>query len=272
MTNSIDAPLPPPTTVGYGTPPTGTSPTAGAPGANTSSGTPSTADTAKDEARNVQQTAAQAGSQVASTAADQAKEVAQETQRQAKDLLDQSRSHVRDQAQTQQQKAAAGLTALAQELRGMVDGEGGQSGPAHDLLHQASGKVEDLAGMAAGPGPRGRARRCPPLRPPQAGHVPARRRRGRCARRTADQRCQGRARRCRTRRRPCSDVRADPARRVRPGVRRRPCRPPSVTRWLRPHPGCTVRAADSTPPPVVPAPPVTSPGWDDPARRPGGVG
>ena len=135
MTHSIDAPLPPPTTTGPGA----TSPS--------STGTTSTKDLAVDEAKNVKDTAAQAGSQVASTAADQAKEVAAETQRQAKDLLDQGRAQLKDQAITQQQKAAQGLTSLAQELRGLADGtSSGAPGPARDLLQQASGMVESFAG------------------------------------------------------------------------------------------------------------------------------
>jgi hypothetical protein len=126
MTHSIDAPLPPPATMG--------------------TGTQSTTDVAKDEAKNVQQTAVQAGSQVASTATDQAKEVVQETQRQAKDLLDQGRSQVREQAIAQQQKAGQSLSSLAQELRGLADGtSSGAPGPARDLLQQASGMVEGFA-------------------------------------------------------------------------------------------------------------------------------
>ncbi|MGR6967893.1 hypothetical protein ACU610_25880 [Geodermatophilus sp. URMC 61] len=101
---------------------------------------------AKDEARNVGQTAAQAGSQVASTAADQAREVAHETQRQAQDLLHQGRQQLRQQTVAQQQKAASGLSSLAQELRGLADGSSqGAPGPARDLLQQASGYVEQFA-------------------------------------------------------------------------------------------------------------------------------
>lgn len=135
MTHSIDAPLPPPAPAGTGSPST-TSPSATS---------PSTADVAKDEARNVGQTAAQAGSQVASTAADQAKQVVNETQRQASDLLDQGRTQLREQALTQQQRAADGLTSIASQLRGMADGTGdGAPGPARDLIQQASGKLEEL--------------------------------------------------------------------------------------------------------------------------------
>src|SRR4051812_42492634 len=131
MTHSIDTPFPPPAPVATGSP---------------STDSPSTADVAKDEAKNVQQTAVQAGSQVASTATDQAKQVAQETQRQAKDLLDQGRSQVREQAITQQQKAGQSLSSLAQEIRGLADGTSdGAPGPARDLLQQGAGMVENFA-------------------------------------------------------------------------------------------------------------------------------
>jgi len=141
MTHSIDAPLPPPTTTGTGA-------------TSAATGTPSTTERAKEtknlavgEAKNVGQTAAEAGSQVASVATDQAKEVAYETRRQAKDLLDQGRSQLKEQTVTQQQKAAQGLTSLAQEMRGLADGSSqGAPGPARDLLQQASDLVEGFAG------------------------------------------------------------------------------------------------------------------------------
>jgi hypothetical protein len=137
MTHSIDAPLPPPATTGSG------------------SGAPSTTEKAKvtknaavDEAKNVGETAKQAGSQVAATAADQAKQVAQETQRQAKDLLDQGRTQVKDQVVSQQQKAGQSLSSLAQEIRALADGTSeGAPGPARDLLQQASSSVENFATM-----------------------------------------------------------------------------------------------------------------------------
>src|SRR3954467_3000890 len=148
MTHSIDAPLPPPTNTGTGSHST----TDGS--QSTTEGSVSTTERAKEtknlamgEAKNVGQTAAQAGSQVASTAADQAKEVAQETQRQAKDLLDQGRTQVKEQVVSQQQKAGQSLSSLAQELRSLADGSSqGAPGPARDLLQQASGMVESFAG------------------------------------------------------------------------------------------------------------------------------
>jgi hypothetical protein len=130
MTHSIETPTQPPP----------------ASGATNVSGTPSTTDVAKDEARNVSQTAAQAGSQVASTAADQAKQVTQETKRQAQDLVQHGRQQLQDQARNGQQKAGQGLAEIAQQLRTMVDGGDTPSGPAADLVRQAGDKVEQLAG------------------------------------------------------------------------------------------------------------------------------
>jgi uncharacterized phage infection (PIP) family protein YhgE len=139
MTHSIDAPFPPPTT-GATAPSTTQSTSTGK--------VQETKDVAVGEAKNVGQTAAQAGSQVASVATDQAKNVAQETQRQAKDLLQQGRSQVKDQVVTQQQKAGQGLSSLAQELRALADGSSqGAPGPARDLLQQASSSVESFASM-----------------------------------------------------------------------------------------------------------------------------
>jgi hypothetical protein len=138
MTHSVDAPLPPPGT-------TGTATTTAVQPRTTDSRPSSTTDVAKDQARDVGETAAQAGSQVASTAADQAKNVVQQTQRQAQDLLQQAQTQLREQATNQQQKAAEGVTSLAQQLRNMADGTGQDvPGPARDLVQQASGKLEDL--------------------------------------------------------------------------------------------------------------------------------
>ncbi|GAA4757125.1 hypothetical protein GCM10023328_46230 [Modestobacter marinus] len=116
-------------------------------GASDTSGAPKKSDVAKDQARDVGNTAQQAGSQVAGTAADQAKQVTQETKRQAQDLVQQGRSQLQEQVRGGQQKAGQGLGEIAQQLRIMVDGsEQTPSGPAADLVRQAGDKVEELAG------------------------------------------------------------------------------------------------------------------------------
>ena len=139
MTHSIDTPFPPPPSTGAGATTSGTATT------STTSSSPSTGDVARDEARNVGQTAAQAGSQVASTAADQAKEVAHETKQQAQNLVHQGRQQLRQQTVAQQQKAAQGLQGLAEQLRGMAQGNAPAPGPARDLLEQATSYVEQFA-------------------------------------------------------------------------------------------------------------------------------
>jgi hypothetical protein len=143
MTHSIDAPLPPPPSSGA----TGYGDTSTTSTTTSTSGSPSTTDVANGEARNVGETAKQAGSQVASTAADQAKNVVAETKHQAQSLVEQGRTQVRQQAVSQQQKAGQSLSGLAQQLRGMVDGNAPAPGPARDLLQQGASRVEEFATM-----------------------------------------------------------------------------------------------------------------------------
>jgi hypothetical protein len=151
MTHSVNSPLPPPTATQSIDPPqheggatAGT--TAGTTTGAASGGGSATKDAATNEAAAVGQSAKQAGSQVASTAADQARQVAGETKRQAQDLVDQGRTQLREQAVTQQQKAAQGLSSLAGELRGLANGTSeGAPGPARDLIEQASDKVDEFS-------------------------------------------------------------------------------------------------------------------------------
>src|SRR3954462_230868 len=301
MTHSIDAPLPPPST-GSGATTTSGVPTTGTTtpgttttgttttGMTTTTGTTttgtSTTDVAKDEAKNVGQTAAQAGSQVASTATDQAKEVAQETQRQAKDLLDQGRSQLREQTISQQQKAAPGLSSPAQELRRLADASSqGAPGPARDLLQQASGMVEQFAAKLQNREPgelldevRSFARRKPGvflLGAAAAGVLAGRLTSGVKAAHT-DTGSSGGVRR---------DtgvggnyvVDTGPAYAEETYVEAT-YTPGAGTTAVPPPPPTTSGAPLPPPPsgPVPPAgsavPPTTPAGWDDPTRRPGGVG
>ena len=278
MTHSIDTPFPPP--------PSGatdlrtTDETIG----QSTSGQ-STKDVAQDEAKNVGQTAAQAGSQVATTAADQAKEVAQVTQRQAQDLLDQGRTQLRDQAVTQQHKAAEGLSSLASQLRGMADGTSdGAPGPARDLIQQASGKLEDFGGWLQNHEPaelldevRAFARRKPGtflLGAAVAGVLAGRLTTGIKAAHTGSGIVGGAPGGSSGQHRPSTgsdNYAVDPSGAytgygdsgftgTTPGY------PAGTGSPLPPPPYGTVPPEGSVVPPTTPA------GWDDPARRPGGVG
>jgi len=260
MTHSVNAPLPPPATTS---------------GASTQSidSPSSTKDVAKNEASNVGQTAKEAGSQVASTAADQAKEVADVTKRQAQDLLNQGRTQVREQAIGQQQKAAQGLSSLAEELRGLANGTStGAPGPARDLLQQGAGMVESFASKLQNREPaelldeiRSFARRKPGmflLGAAAAGIVAGRLTRGMQA---AHSDSSG------------SGSRSGQTNYVDPM--------PTYSDTTSTYTGTgsaysTAGSAAPLPPPpygTVPpegsmVPPTTPAGWDDPARRPGGVG
>jgi uncharacterized phage infection (PIP) family protein YhgE len=266
MTHSIDAPFPPPATAGSGAHST--------PESSTTGRAQETKDVAVGEAKNVGQTAAQAGSQVASVATDQARQVAQETQRQAKDLLEQGRTQVKDQVVTQQQKAGQSLTSLAQELRGLADGTSqGAPGPARDLLQQASSSVENFASMLQNREPaqllddvRSFARRKPGLfllGAAAAGVLAGRLTSGvKAVHSDTDTSTSGYT--------PQSNY-VDPA--------------PTYSDYSAPATstyattGSATTGAPLPPPPygTVPpegsmVPPATPAGWDDPARRPGGVG
>jgi hypothetical protein len=243
-------------------------------GAPTGQSSTSTKDAAVDEAKNVGQTAAEAGSQVASTAADQAKEVVHETQRQAKDLLEQGRAQLKDQTISQQQKAAQGLSSLAHEMRGLADGTSqGAPGPARDLLQQAAGLIEGFSGKLQNREPgelldevRSFARRRPGaflLGAALAGVVAGRLTSGIRAAHT--------------------DSGSSADRSAMPSGQSRSNYVDAAPTWSDSTPGYTGSAtttgsAPLPPPPygtVPPAgsivPPTAPAGWDDPTRRPGGM-
>jgi hypothetical protein len=108
-----------------------------------STGSPSTTDVAKGQAAGVKDTAVDAGKNVASTAKDEASNVVAEAGSQARSLLGNVLGEVRGQVNTQQQRLAEGVHALAAELGSMAS-KSEQSGPITDLAHQASKKVGEV--------------------------------------------------------------------------------------------------------------------------------
>jgi len=108
--------------------------------------TQSTIDTAKQEAAGVKDTAKAEAGHVVETAKDEAKTVAYEAKNQAKNLYAQTRNELRDQAGAQQQRAAAGLRTVSDELRSLANGETPQSsGIATDLVREASARISSAA-------------------------------------------------------------------------------------------------------------------------------
>jgi len=89
-------------------------------------------------------------SDVASTAGEQARGVAQEAKQQGRDLLYEARGTVRRQASGQKDRAAGQLRSVADELRSMREGTGGQNGAAAELVRQASEQTDRLAAWLEG--------------------------------------------------------------------------------------------------------------------------
>lgn len=108
--------------------------------------TQSTMDAAKQEAAGVKDTAKAEAGHVVDTAKDEAKTVAYEAKNQAKNLYAQTKNELRDQAGAQQQRAAAGLRTVSDELRSLANGETPQSsGIATDLVREASTRISGVA-------------------------------------------------------------------------------------------------------------------------------
>lgn len=101
-------------------------------------------DAAKHEAGELKDAATEQAGQVASTAKDEAASVAREARSQVKDLYSQTTSELREQAGQQQQRVAAGLRSIGDELGGMASGSQDQ-GLATDLVRQASDRVSGVA-------------------------------------------------------------------------------------------------------------------------------
>ncbi|GAB4103717.1 hypothetical protein GCM10028790_27360 [Micromonospora taraxaci] len=100
---------------------------------------------ARQEASRVGHQATQAGGQVAHSAAEQGGQVAAEARRQAQQLTGQAGGQLRDQAQTQQRRAAEGLRDLGQNLGSMAERDG-DSGLAGQVVRKAADAAQQAAG------------------------------------------------------------------------------------------------------------------------------
>jgi hypothetical protein len=113
---------------------------------SSTSSTPSTSSTtvAKDQAAQVGEGAADAGKRVAAVAGDQAGKVAGEAKRQARDVMSQAGSQVQEQAGQQQERIAANLRTMSDDLAAMAEGSS-QQGTASELARQASIRAGEVA-------------------------------------------------------------------------------------------------------------------------------
>lgn len=98
------------------------------------------ADAAKQEAADLKNTAADQAKDVLGTAKTEVKSVASEAKMQAKDLYAQTQREVADQANTQQQRLAVGLTSFGDELSSLAN-NAEHRGVATDLLSQVSSRL-----------------------------------------------------------------------------------------------------------------------------------
>ncbi|MFF2299674.1 hypothetical protein [Arthrobacter sp. NPDC058127] len=105
---------------------------------------PSTLDTIKDEAGNAAGQAKDSATTVVETAKAEAANVAAEVKANAKDLLEQAKLDLTDQAGKQQQKVAAGLRSVSEELHSMADASE-DPGVATDLVRQAAERSSTVA-------------------------------------------------------------------------------------------------------------------------------
>lgn len=101
------------------------------------------ADSAEEEAAGVAGDAKTAATDVAGSAKEQATKVASEAADQAKQVFGQATSELKEQAGAQQEKAAAGLRAMGEQLGSMADD--GESGVAGELVRNLSGRAHGVA-------------------------------------------------------------------------------------------------------------------------------
>jgi len=106
---------------------------------------------AKDEAAGVADDARTAASDVAGTAKEQASKVASEATGQAKQLFGQATGELKEQAGAQQEKAAAGLRQVGEQLGSMADDADG--GVAGELVRTLSDRAHGVAGWLEGRDP-----------------------------------------------------------------------------------------------------------------------
>ncbi|MGO4104656.1 hypothetical protein AB4Y63_11935 [Leifsonia sp. YAF41] len=98
----------------------------------------------KDEAAHLGEQAAESGQRVAGVAKDEAAKVASEVKVQVSDLFSEAKEELYEQASTQQERVAAGLVSISDELQRMADNSE-KDGMATDLVRQAAAKTGSVA-------------------------------------------------------------------------------------------------------------------------------
>jgi vacuolar-type H+-ATPase subunit H len=99
----------------------------------------------KEEGRQVAGTAAEQARNVAGTAREEAGNVAQEAKAQARNLTSEARSAIKEQAQSQTQRAAGAVHGLADSFQALTEGRTQDAGPIGEYAEQASAQVRRFA-------------------------------------------------------------------------------------------------------------------------------
>ena len=119
---------------------------------DSSSSISDTASTAKEQASNVGHDAAESAKNVAGTAKTEASKVVGESKKQAKALYSEARDQLTEQAGVQQERVAAGLRNIGDELSRMAESSD-QQGIAGDLVSQAASRSTAAASWLDGRDP-----------------------------------------------------------------------------------------------------------------------
>jgi hypothetical protein len=114
----------------------------------------STVELAKEQASSVVSGTADAAQRVSQTAIQQVGAVASESGQQLRHLWGQAQDELNDQAAQQQQRAAAGIRVVGDQLASMARGAS-QQGVATDLARQAAVKAHHIAGWLEARDPEG---------------------------------------------------------------------------------------------------------------------
>jgi len=101
-------------------------------------------DAARHEAADLKDTATTEAKNLLDTAKDEASSVVAETKVQARDLYERSQREVKEQAHAQQQRIAAGLRSVGDDL-GTMAANSDDNGVASDLVHQVSTRLSRAA-------------------------------------------------------------------------------------------------------------------------------
>jgi hypothetical protein len=105
-----------------------------------------TASAAAEAAAQTAGTAAEGAKQVASEAAQQVTEVTRQAADQARELVGQAQAQLREQAVSQTERAAGGLSDVGRQIRALAEGRTDEAGFAADGARQIAETIDGLAG------------------------------------------------------------------------------------------------------------------------------